>query len=84
MLLPAIWHDKYNEVNPLEVSNILMKDSHDLVLKGYGWMLKILSIKQPGIVFNYLLKNKATMPRTAYRYALEKFDTEKKKILMGK
>ncbi len=34
-------------------------------------------------VFNYLMKNKAEMPRVSFRYALEKFDKEKKLILMG-
>jgi len=70
------------ETNPLRISDILMKDEHDLVRKGYGWMLKILSIKEPSLVFEYLLKNKTVMPRVSYRYALEKMDIEKKKILM--
>ena len=47
-------------------------------------MLKVLSMKEPELVFDYLLKNKAVMPRVAYRYALEKIDTEKKIILMAK
>jgi 3-methyladenine DNA glycosylase AlkD len=44
VLIPSIWHDKYNETNPLKISDILMEDEHDLVRKGYGWMLKILAI----------------------------------------
>jgi 3-methyladenine DNA glycosylase AlkD len=82
VLIPSIWHDKYNETNPLKISDILMEDGHDLVRKGYGWMLKILSIKEPNIVFEYLLKNKEIMPRVSYRYALEKMDVKKRKILM--
>jgi 3-methyladenine DNA glycosylase AlkD len=82
ILIPSIWHDKYNETNPLQISDILMKDDHDLVRKGYGWMLKILSTKEPELVFDYLLKNKSMMPRVSYRYALEKMDAEKKRILI--
>ncbi|HOP11523.1 MAG TPA: DNA alkylation repair protein [Oscillospiraceae bacterium] len=82
VLIPSIWHDKYSEINPLQVADILMQDEHDLVRKGYGWMLKILSVKEPELVFDYLLKNKATMPRVSYRYALEKMSAEKRKILM--
>jgi len=82
ILIPSIWQDKYVETNPLKISDILMEDEHDLVLKGYGWMLKILSIKEPVLVFEYLLKNKSIMPRVSYRYALEKMDIKKKKILM--
>ena len=82
VLLPSIGKGKYSETNPLRISDILMTDEHHLVLKGYGWMLKMLSTKEPGLVFDYLLKNKTVMPRVAYRYALEKMDAAKKRILM--
>ena len=82
VLIPSIWQDKYKETNPLRISDLLMIDEHDLVRKGYGWMLKILSVKEPELVFDYLLQNKAAMPRVAYRYALEKMDAEKTRILM--
>lgn len=82
ILIPSIWHNKYFETNPLKIADILMADDHDLVRKGYGWMLKILSIKEPLLVFEYLLKNKGVIPRISYRYALEKMDAEKKRILM--
>ena len=82
VLIPSVWHDKYNETNPLRISDILMTDEHHLVLKGYGWMLKVLSVKEPELVFDYLLKKKSEMPRVAYRYALEKMDADKKRALM--
>jgi len=82
VLIPSIYMDKYHETSPLQVSDILMTDKHDLVRKGYGWMLKVLSTKEPELVFDYLLKYKAIMPRVSYRYALEKMDVEKRKILM--
>jgi len=43
-----------------------------LVQKGYGWMLKEAANLFPQEVFQYVLKNKAKMPRTALRYAIEK------------
>jgi len=70
-------YDKKVEPTFFGVKDILMTDEHHLVLKGYGWMLKILSTKEPELIFDYLLKNKAVMPRVAYRYALEKMDAEK-------
>jgi 3-methyladenine DNA glycosylase AlkD len=84
ILIPSIWHDKYGETNPLRTADLLLTDEHDLVRKGYGWMLKILSIKEPEIVFEYLMKNREIMPRVAFRYALEKMDGEKKNMLMRK
>jgi 3-methyladenine DNA glycosylase AlkD len=59
-----------------------IKDEHDLVRKGYGWMVKILSIKEPQLIFDYLLKNKNVMPRVSYCYALEKMDPKRRKILV--
>ena len=82
VLIPSIWDGKYTETNPLQVADILMQDEHDLVRKGYGWMLKILSEKEPELVFDYLMKNKTTMPRVSFRYALEKMSAEKRKLLM--
>jgi 3-methyladenine DNA glycosylase AlkD len=84
VLIPSIWYDKYGETNPIRTADSLMMDEHDLVRKGYGWMLKILSVKEPEMVFEYLMKNKRIMPRVAFRYAVEKMDGEKKNILMGK
>lgn len=54
-----------------------MSDEHDLVQKGYGWMLKSLSQVDMETVTNYLIDNHTQMPRTAYRYALEKYDQMK-------
>jgi 3-methyladenine DNA glycosylase AlkD len=42
------------------------------VQKGYGWMLKAASESHQQEVFDYVMKNKFNMPRTALRYAIEK------------
>jgi len=49
-----------------------------MVQKGYGWMLKVASATHEQDVFNYVLKNKSRMPRTALRYAIEKMPKELK------
>ena len=72
------------EIDYLQVSDLLMNDEHYLVLKGYGWMLKELSKHEPKMVIDYLKKHKDKMPRTAFRYALEKLDAESRKELMDK
>jgi len=82
-LLVSIWRGKYHETNPLGMADILMHDPHDLVRKGYGWMLKELSKKEPELVYDYLMKHRDTMPRVAFRYALQKMDADRKRILMG-
>lgn len=83
ILIPAILHNDYEGIDPFRISNSLMTDEHDLVQKGYGWMLKSLSQVDREVVKDYLILNHAQMPRTAYRYALEKFDKETRKELMS-
>ena len=82
ILIPSIYHDKYKETNPMAISDLLLLDNDDLVRKGYGWMLKVLSIKEPQLVFDYLVKNKDIMPRVSFRYALEKMNNDRKVELM--
>lgn len=55
-----------------EIADILLCDPDDLVQKGYGWMLKEAGRLHQDEVFEYVMKNKTKMPRTALRYAIEK------------
>jgi 3-methyladenine DNA glycosylase AlkD len=54
-----------------EIADIMLEDKDDMVQKGYGWMLKEASRKHRDEVFDYVIKNKKKMPRTALRYAIE-------------
>lgn len=83
VLISPIKHNKYKNINPFLISDLLMYDSHYLVLKGYGCMLKVLSQVENDNVINYLIQNKDNMPRIAFRYALEKLDKDSKSSLMG-
>lgn len=82
ILIPAILHGDYEDLSPFIISDALMTDGHDLVQKGYGWMLKCLSQMDNQAVKEYLTANHSRMPRTAYRYALEKFDKATRDELM--
>ena len=75
----------------LEIAELLLLDKEDIVQKGYGWMLKAASMSESFVkgsdavkkqhldaVFNFVMKNKAVMPRTALRYAIEKMPAELK------
>ena len=55
------------------VSERLMDDEHYLVQKGYGWLLKDSSKLFYDEVFEFIMKYKDVMPRTALRYALERY-----------
>jgi 3-methyladenine DNA glycosylase AlkD len=67
-----------------EIADILLTDEDDLVQKGYGWMLKAASHSHPSEVFEYVLRNKRAMPRTALRYAIEKMPVELRRQAMAK
>ena len=74
----------YGEIDPFKISNALMNDEHYLVLKGYGWMLKVYGQREPKKLEKYLLENVETMPRVSFRYAIEKLDVDVKRSLMTK
>ena len=63
------------------VSDALMHDSHHLTA-GLWLDVEGSIAGWEDSVHDYLLKNKSIMPRTAFRYALEKFDEETRARLM--
>lgn len=67
-----------------EISDSLLKDKEDMVQKGYGWLLKEASRLHQKEVFNYIMKNKGNMPRTALRYAIEKLPKDMREVAMMK
>ena len=67
-----------------ELADIMLLDGDDMVQKGYGWMLKSASNAHEQEVFEYVMRNKATMPRTALRYAIEKMPQSLKSLAMKK
>ena len=66
------------------IADILHSDKDDMVQKGYGWMLKAASEAHQKDVFNYVMRKKATMPRTSLRYAIEKLPPELKAQAIAK
>jgi 3-methyladenine DNA glycosylase AlkD len=60
----------------------LLTDHEDLVQKGYGWMLKVAGDHFFDDVQAFVMKHKNDMPRTALRYAIEKWPKAKRKQAM--
>ena len=82
LIIPARKGKFLNEI--LEIADILLLDIDDLVQKGYGWMLKAASEAHQPEIFEYVMKNKHIMPRTALRYAIEKMPKDVKSKAMEK
>jgi 3-methyladenine DNA glycosylase AlkD len=66
------------------IADILLEDKDDLVQKGYGWMLKEASKLHQKEVFDYIMRNKDRMSRTALRYAIEKMPENLRRLAMKK
>ncbi|MDE1848942.1 MAG: DNA alkylation repair protein [Nanoarchaeota archaeon] len=68
----------------LVISDILMKDEHDLMHKAVGWMLREIGKRNQKILELFLSTRYKDMPRTMLRYAIEKFEKDKRrKYLKG-
>lgn len=66
------------------ISDTLMHDKVDLVLKGYGWLLKEATKHYQEKIFHYVLDYRQEMPRVALRYAIEKLPKEMRDQAMKK
>lgn len=82
-------HEFSKKGNPkptYELAEALLTDTHDLMHKAVGWMLREMgSSCGKEILEAFLMGHYKTMPRTALRYALEHFEEEERQnYLKGK
>ena len=63
----------------LAIADILLQHSHDLIQKAVGWLLREIGKKDKQTLTDFLAKRYNRMPRTALRYAIERFPEEERK-----
>jgi len=75
-----IKNNQYNDT--LKISNILLSDSEDLIHKAVGWMLREVGNRDIEVEEKYLRKYYKNMPRVMMRYAIEKFNKERREAYL--
>ncbi|MDR2127226.1 MAG: DNA alkylation repair protein [Prevotellaceae bacterium] len=66
----------------LAIIEMLMDSKHDLIHKAIGWMLREVGKRDAETELKFLDKYAAKLPRTALRYAIEKFDPDLREYYM--
>jgi 3-methyladenine DNA glycosylase AlkD len=66
-----------------EIAESLFNDDEDLIHKATGWLLREAGKTDPNRLETFLLKHGGQIPRTALRYAIERFPEEKRKIILA-
>lgn len=84
-IVSTLWLIRAGDIeDTFAVSKLLLKDEHDLIHKAVGWMLREAGKKSPERLREFLAKHHVRMPRTALRYAIERFpESERKQWLRG-
>jgi len=85
-ILSTLYFIRQNDfADTLKLSEVLLTDDHDLIHKAVGWMLREVGKRDQKVLENFLKKHYRQMPRTALRYAIERFPEPRwKKYLLGR
>jgi 3-methyladenine DNA glycosylase AlkD len=70
--------------NVISISEILMKDKHDLIHKAVGWMLREMGKRNKDELIKFLNKHYKNMPRTMLRYSIEKLPENQRKHYLNR
>jgi 3-methyladenine DNA glycosylase AlkD len=66
-----------------EMAEKHLTDTHDLMHKAVGWLLREMGKRDPGLLRAFLQEHCTEMPRTALRYSIEKFsESERRRWLL--
>ncbi len=76
MISSLYWIRKRAFTDALALAELLKNHPHDLMHKAVGWMLREVGKRNFDAAHEFLLVHYRTLPRTALRYAIERFPEE--------
>lgn len=83
-MLATFAYIKQGEAAPaLHVADLLLTDRQDLIHKAVGWMLREVGKRcSQAELEGFLAQHYQTMPRAALRYAIERFEPERRHLYL--
>ncbi|GAB3503383.1 DNA alkylation repair protein [Spirosoma knui] len=65
------------------ITEILLPHKHDLIHKAVGWMLREVGKRNPDALDEFLHDHIRQLPRTALRYAIERFEPARRRYYLN-
>jgi 3-methyladenine DNA glycosylase AlkD len=85
MAIVSTWYfiSRNQFLDTIRISEMLLSHKHDLIHKAVGWMLREIGKRDELVLEEFLDIHVKQMPRTALRYAIERFPESKRKYYLS-